>query len=124
MPDRTCLHHGCDLCGVRLRADGVPVSYLYRKLPCPFPLETFTDHEGPLQDPAYNSDGAFTPVVVAYAFLIGLQITNCFTVPLSSGVDTLFVAMAWDPEALMREHPELYQNMIRVYPHVQQAIHA
>ena len=75
-------------------------------------------------DPAYNTDGAFTPVVIAFAFLIGLQITNCFTTPLSSGIDTIFVAMAWDPEVLMREHPELYQSMIKVYPHVQQAIHA
>ena len=74
--------------------------------------------------PAYNDGGTFTPVIVAYAFLIGLQITNCFTVPLSSGIDTLFVAMAWDPEVLMREHPDLYQRMIQVYPHVQQAIHA
>lgn len=65
-------------------------------------------------DPGYNSNGDFTPVVVAYAFLIGLQVANCFSVPLSSGVDTLFVAMAWDPEALMREHPELYGKMIQV----------
>ncbi|KAK3690620.1 pH nine-sensitive protein 1 [Vermiconidia calcicola] len=75
-------------------------------------------------DPAYNQNGEFTPVIVAYAFLIGLQITNAFTVPLSSGVDTIFVAMAWDPEVLMREHPDLYQNMVKVYPRVQQAIHA
>jgi hypothetical protein len=75
-------------------------------------------------DPAYNRNGEFTPVVIAYAFLIGLQITHCFTVPLSSGIDTIFVAMAWDPEALMREHPELYHSMVKVYPHVQQAIHA
>lgn len=75
-------------------------------------------------NPAYNSNGEFTPVVVAYAFLIGLQITNCFTTPLSSGIDTIFVAAAWDPEVLMREHPELYANMVRVYPQVQQAIHA
>ncbi|EMC93522.1 hypothetical protein BAUCODRAFT_37210 [Baudoinia panamericana UAMH 10762] len=75
-------------------------------------------------DPAYNSNGQFTPVVVAFAFLIGLQIANCFTVPLSSGIDTLFVAAAWDPEVLMRQHPELYGKMVQVYPHVQQAIHA
>ena len=75
-------------------------------------------------DPAYNADGSFTAVIVAYAFLIGLQITNCFTTPLSSGIDTLFVAMAWDPEVLMREHPDLYSRMIRVFPRVQQAIHA
>lgn len=75
-------------------------------------------------NPGYNSNGEFTPVIVAFAFLIGLQITNCFTTPLSAGIDTLFVAMAWDPEVLMVEHLELYQEMIKVYPHVQQAIHA
>ena len=74
--------------------------------------------------PEYNREGGFTPVVVAFAFLVGLQIANIFTTPLGSGMDTIFVAMAWDPEVLMREHPDLYQEMIRVYPHVQQAIHA
>jgi hypothetical protein len=74
--------------------------------------------------PAYNQDGAYTPVVVAFAFLIGLQICQIFTTPLSSGIDTIFVAMAWDPEVLMRDHPDLYHQMIAVYPHVQQAIHA
>jgi hypothetical protein len=53
-----------------------------------------------------------------------LQITNCFTTPLQSGIETIFVAAAWDPEVMMREHPQLYQNMVKVYPHVQQAIHA
>ena len=75
-------------------------------------------------NPSYNSNGEFTPVVVAYAFLIGLQIANCFTTPLSSGIDTIFVAAAWDPEVLMREHGDLYSRMVQVYPHVQQAIHA
>ncbi|KAL9080255.1 MAG: hypothetical protein Q9159_007639 [Coniocarpon cinnabarinum] len=74
--------------------------------------------------PAYNQTGNFTPVVVAFAFVVGLQIANIFTTPLGSGMDTIFVAMAWDPEVLMREHPELYHEMVRVYPHVQQAIHA
>ncbi|KAF2748880.1 DUF580-domain-containing protein [Sporormia fimetaria CBS 119925] len=74
--------------------------------------------------PAYNQDGGYTPVVVAFAFLIGLQVCQIFTTPLVSGVDTIFVAMAWDPEVLMRDHPDLYQQMIQVYPHVQQAIHA
>lgn len=74
--------------------------------------------------PAYNANGEFTPVVVAFAFVIGLQIANIFTTPLNSGVETIFVAMAWDPEVLMREHPDLYQRMVAVYPHVQEAIHA
>jgi len=75
-------------------------------------------------NPAYNSTGAYTPVVVAFSFLIGLQICNVFTTPLSSGIDTIFVAAAWDPEVLMRDHPDLYHRMVQVYPHVQQAIHA
>ncbi|KAF2261248.1 DUF580-domain-containing protein [Lojkania enalia] len=74
--------------------------------------------------PAYNQDGTYTPVVVAFAFVIGLQICQIFTTPLSSGVDTIFVAMAWDPEVMMRDHPDLYGRMVAVYPHVQQAIHA
>ncbi|KAK4197683.1 plasma-membrane choline transporter-domain-containing protein [Triangularia verruculosa] len=74
--------------------------------------------------PSYNSGGGFTPVVVAFAFLIGLQICNVFTTPLSSGIDTIFVASAWDPEVMMRDHPDLYHRMVAVYPEVQQAIHA
>ncbi|KAF2091617.1 DUF580-domain-containing protein [Saccharata proteae CBS 121410] len=74
--------------------------------------------------PSYNSNGEFTPVVVAFAFLIGLQICNIFTTPLASGIDTIFVACAWDPEVLMRDHPDLYARMVSVYPHVQQAIHS
>ena len=74
--------------------------------------------------PAYNADGGYTPVVVAFAFLIGLQICKIFTTPLSSGIDTIFVAMAWDPDVLIRAHPDLYHRMVAVYPHVQQAIHA
>ena len=63
-------------------------------------------------------------MVDAFAFLIGLQICNVFTTPLSSGIDTIFVAAAWEPGKLMQNHPELYDAMVRVYPHVQTAIHA
>jgi hypothetical protein len=56
--------------------------------------------------------------------LIGSQIANVFTTPISSGVDTIFVAAAWDPDVLMRDHPDIYQAMVRVYPQVQVAIHA
>lgn len=74
--------------------------------------------------PAYNRDGAYTPVIVAFAFLVGLQIANVFTTPLASGVDTIFVSTAFDPEVLIRDHPDLYARMVAVYPHVQTAIHA
>ncbi|KAG9244898.1 putative DUF580 domain protein Pns1 [Calycina marina] len=75
-------------------------------------------------NPEYNSTGSYTPVVMAFAFLIGLQICNIFMVPIKSGVATFFVAMAFDPEVLMREFPDLYHRMVGVYPHVQTMLHA
>lgn len=75
-------------------------------------------------NPSYNTSGAFTVPIVAFSFLIGLQICNVFTTPISSGIDTIFVATAWDPEVLMRDHPDIYRQMVAVYPEVQQAIHA
>lgn len=73
--------------------------------------------------PEYNEGNAFTAVVMAFAFLIGLQIANIFLVPIKSGVATLFVAMAFDPQVLITEYPDLWHRMIQVYPHVQQAVH-
>jgi hypothetical protein len=74
--------------------------------------------------PAYNqNNGTFTPVIMAFAFLIGLQICQIFMTPIGSGIDTLFVAMAWDPQVLVVEHPELWQKLVQVYPHIQNSIH-
>ncbi|KAL9088174.1 MAG: hypothetical protein Q9165_006301 [Trypethelium subeluteriae] len=75
-------------------------------------------------DPAYNKNHEFTPVIVAFAFLIGLQMCNTMTTPLSSGIDTIFVAMAWDPEAMRTQHPDLWDQIVAKYPRVQQAIMA
>ncbi|KAK6341808.1 putative choline transporter, neither null mutation nor overexpression affects choline transport [Orbilia blumenaviensis] len=74
-------------------------------------------------DPAYNSRGTYTAVIMAFAFLIGLQIANTFLNPLKSGATTLFMAMAVDPQVLIQQHPDLYSRMIQVYPHVSEAIH-
>lgn len=68
--------------------------------------------------PAYNANGNFTAIILLYAFLIGTQVCACFIVPLTSGIDTFFVAAAWDPETLMRKHGDLYARMVEVYPHV------
>lgn len=75
-------------------------------------------------NPEYNRDGGFTPVVVAFAFLIGLQICQIFVTPISSGIDTIFVAAAFDPAVMVNKHPDLYARLVAVYPHVQTAIHA
>ncbi|KAL6247873.1 pH nine-sensitive protein 1 [Rhinocladiella similis] len=73
--------------------------------------------------PAYNDGRTFTPVIMAFAFLIGLQICQTFMTPIGSGVDTIFVAMAWDPQVAMTDHPEFYQRLVHVYPRVQDVIH-
>jgi len=44
-------------------------------------------------DPAYNDGRTFTPVVMAFAFLIGLQVCQIFMTPIASGIDTIFVAL-------------------------------
>jgi hypothetical protein len=77
-----------------------------------------------VQEPAYNETGSFTPVVMAFAFLLGLQMCNIFLVLIKSGVSTFFVAMAFDPEVLISNFPDLYARLVQVYSHVQQAIHA
>ena len=74
--------------------------------------------------PEYNENGTFTAALMAFSFLIGLQVCQIFMTPIGSGVDTIFVAAAWDPDVLMRDHPDLYQRMVSVYPKVQQMIHA
>lgn len=74
--------------------------------------------------PAYNEGRTFTPVIMAFSFLIGLQICQIFMTPIGSGIDTIFVAMGWDPDIAAREHPEFWQRLVRVYPHVQEVIHA
>lgn len=48
--------------------------------------------------PTYNDGGIFTPVILAFSILTGLQDCQIFMTPLGSGVDTIFVASAWDPE--------------------------
>jgi hypothetical protein len=72
--------------------------------------------------PAYNDGRTFTPVIMAFAFLIGLQICQTFTTPIGSGVDTIFVAMAWDPQVAMTDHPEFWEKLVRTYPRVQQVL--
>ena len=42
--------------------------------------------------------------------------------PLGSGVETLFVGMAWDGGVLEREHHEFWERLVRVYPRVREVV--
>jgi hypothetical protein len=74
--------------------------------------------------PSYNTNGEFTPVIMAFAFVIGLQVCQVFMTPIGSGVETIFVAMGWDPQVMISDHPDIYYKLVELYPRVQQAIHA
>lgn len=67
-------------------------------------------------NPAYNESRTFTPVIMAFSFLMGLQICQIFMTPIGSGIDTIFVAMGWDPDVAAREHPEFFGKLVHVYP--------
>jgi len=72
--------------------------------------------------PVYNASGGFTVPVMAFAFLIGLQMANIAVVPIKSGVATLFVAMAEDPQALEEHFPDLYRVIVGTYPRIAQGL--
>lgn len=74
--------------------------------------------------PAYNEGRTFTPVIMAFSFVIGLQVCQIFTEPISSGVNTIFVAMGWDPQVAVTDHPEFWNKLVQVYPHVQNVIYS
>ena len=63
-------------------------------------------------DPAYNEGGKFTGVIMAFSFLIGLQVCQIVVTPLGSGVDTLFVGMGWDGDVLAREHRDFWDRLV------------
>lgn len=70
----------------------------------------------------YEKDVGFASVIILFAFVIALQVGLIFTTPISSGVDTIFVAAAWDPQVMMTNHTELYREMVALNPKFQQAV--
>ncbi|RPA76329.1 DUF580-domain-containing protein [Ascobolus immersus RN42] len=74
--------------------------------------------------PAYNNTRGYTPVAMAFGFLIGLQICNVLMTPIKSGVATIFVALAFDPEVCRQDMPELWEEIRRVYPEVSVSVGA
>ncbi|ANB15630.1 Pns1p [Sugiyamaella lignohabitans] len=72
--------------------------------------------------PAYNSSGGYYPIVVGFAFVIGLQIGNITTVSINSGVHSFFVALAKDPEVFRMSYPDTFEALLQAYPQVRQKL--
>lgn len=71
-----------------------------------------------LTKPEYNSSGTFYAPVVAFSFVISLQISNIITQPLRSGTSTFFLALAKDPEIYQQSYPSRFDVIARTYPNV------
>lgn len=68
--------------------------------------------------PAYNSSGSYYAPVVAFSFVIALEVTNVITTVISSGVATFFLCLAKDPEVFQVSYPEDFREVLRNYPQV------
>ncbi|CAK7904932.1 protein Pns1p [[Candida] anglica] len=73
-------------------------------------------------DPEYNSTGAYTAPVVAFAFLIAGQLTRVSMAVIESGISTFFVALAKDPEVFQMTNRQRFDEIFRNYPQVLQKL--
>jgi hypothetical protein len=93
-------------------------------------------------NPAYNSGGGYTPVVLLFSFLIGFQIgaylisyppreqylpfepvAQSITSAIEAGVSTIFVGLAEDPHVLQQRSPGLFEMIAVEYPQVTRGVH-
>lgn len=68
--------------------------------------------------PAYNSDGSYYAPVVAFGFLISMQISRVALTVIDSGVSTFFVSLAKDPEVFQMTNRDKFDEVLRNYPQV------
>ncbi|AET40201.1 Pns1p Ecym_5452 [Eremothecium cymbalariae DBVPG len=68
--------------------------------------------------PKYNSDGNFNAVLMAFSFIIAMQVTHIATETIRSGTATFFVALGNDPEIFRVSYPQRFDEIFRAYPGV------
>jgi len=74
-------------------------------------------------NPAYNSNGGYTPVILLFSFLIGFQVAQTLTSAIEAGVSTIFVGLAEDPHILEQRSPGLFSMIADRYPQVTRGVH-
>ncbi|KAG5416760.1 PNS1 [Candida metapsilosis] len=73
--------------------------------------------------PGYNRDGNYYAPIVAFTFLISMQIASITLSVIGSGVAAFFVCLSKDPEVLqMSQRDELFNEIQRNYPQVYEKI--
>ncbi|CCK68826.1 Pns1p KNAG_0B03850 [Huiozyma naganishii CBS 8797] len=68
--------------------------------------------------PDYNSNGSYNGALIAFAFVITLQISNIANEVIRSGTATFFIALGNDPEVFQHSYPERFDEIFRAYPQV------
>ncbi|CAH1759261.1 24015_t:CDS:2 [Entrophospora sp. SA101] len=57
-------------------------------------------------------------LIIIISFIFGFTLTSVMLQPINSGVSTIFVALAEDPDALRQTKPRLYQRIVETWPQV------
>ena len=74
------------------------------------------------QHPNKGNDVLAT-VTAVLSFFIGYHITSISLTPIKSGLATLFVGAAFNPEVLVREFPDLWIRTVDLYVNIFLAVH-
>ncbi|CCD23782.1 Pns1p NDAI_0C01210 [Naumovozyma dairenensis CBS 421] len=69
-------------------------------------------------EPSYNSNGSYNAPLIAFSFVIALQICNIANETIRSGTATFFVALGNDPEVFQVSYPDKFDEIFRNYPQV------
>lgn len=68
--------------------------------------------------PDYNANGDYTAPILAFSFVISLQIVNIINETIRSGSATFFICLGNDPEVLMHTDKEKFDKIFQAYPDV------
>ena len=68
--------------------------------------------------PSYNSNGSYTAPLVAFSFVIALQLSNIVNETIKSGDATFFICLGNDPEVFMKSYPDRFDRIVKNYPDV------
>ncbi|CEP62880.1 Pns1p LALA0_S06e05974g [Lachancea lanzarotensis] len=68
--------------------------------------------------PSYNSSHGYNVPLMAFSFVIALQICSIACETIRSGTATFFVALGNDPEVFRVSYPDRFDEIFRAYPDV------
>ncbi|KAJ1963738.1 putative choline transporter, neither null mutation nor overexpression affects choline transport [Dipsacomyces acuminosporus] len=74
--------------------------------------------------PEYNTTGSYTAPIIIIAFIIAMGMFTVLLKCIDSGTATTFVCLAEDPQAMARNNPRLFAQVMESYPNVVRGVRA